>query len=362
LNILIDIGHPGHVHLFRNLYFELRQRKHSVLVSTKDDPAITDLMRLFDIPFILLGKKKDSILGKVSDQINFNKQIWQIAKKENIKIGIGTSVSLAHVSRFSKMKSILLDDDDDEVQPLFVKYVHPFCDYLISPDVLKGKRKRKDTIYYPGLHELAYLHPYRFKPDIRVLKEIGLQQDDVFFVLRFNVFKAHHDKGAQGLSLDQKLQLIALLKPHGKIFITTERDIEPELKKFQLNLSPEKIHSLLKYAKLFIGDSQTMTSEAVVLGTPAIRCNSFANSISYLNEEEKKYGLTYAFLPERFNELIQKTRELLSTPNLKAKWAIKSQNLLNDKIDSTKFYLWLIENINSIGKVNFDKGFFKGFY
>ena len=49
---------------------------------------------------------------------------------------------------------------------------------------------------------------------------------------------------------------------------------------------------------MFIGDSQTMTSEAAVLGTPAIRCNSFVNRISYLEEEENTYELTFGFKPE----------------------------------------------------------------
>ena len=43
---------------------------------------------------------------------------------------------------------------------------------------------------------------------------------------------------------------------------------------------------------MFIGDSQTMTSEAAVLGVPSLRCNSFAGRISYINEQEFKYGLT----------------------------------------------------------------------
>ena len=29
------------------------------------------------------------------------------------------------------MKSIILDDDDDDVQPLFVKFGHPFCDTIL---------------------------------------------------------------------------------------------------------------------------------------------------------------------------------------------------------------------------------------
>lgn len=238
--VLIDIGHPGHVHLFKRLYFDLINNNHKVFITIKDIPVVKELLKKFSIQYINLGKKKDSLLNKAFYQISYNYKIWRLIKKLNIDVGIGTSVSLSHVSRFSRMRSILLDDDDDEVQPFFVKYVHPYCDFLISPDVLKGKRKRKDTIYYPGLHELSYLHPNYFKPDKNVLSEIGLTEADDFFLMRFNVFKAHHDSGVKGFTFEQKKQLIKLLQPFGKIFITSERKIEPELISYQLPLSPEK--------------------------------------------------------------------------------------------------------------------------
>ncbi len=261
-----------------------------------------------------------------------------------IDIGIGTSINLAHISKLTKMKSIVLDDDDDEVQPLFVKFAHPFSDILLSPDVLKEKRKKKDTIFYSGYHELAYLHPNRFTPDKSILRETNLKPDEPFFIMRFNVFKAHHDIGAHGLSLEQKLKIINILKSYGRIFITTEREIEPELQKYQYRMSPEKIHHLLYYAKMFIGDSQTMTSEAGVLGTPAIRCNTFVGKISYLEEEEHKYGLTYGFTPDKFDKMLKKIKDLLKMPNLKQEWQKRRKQMLRDKIDVTAFMVWFVEN------------------
>jgi predicted glycosyltransferase len=87
-----------------------------------------------------------------------------------------------------------------------------------------------------------------------------------------------------------------------------------------------------------------MTSEAAVLGVPSLRCNSFAGRISYLEEEEKKYGLTYAFLPSEFDRLKAKLQELLSMDSLRSEWQKRRQRMLEDKIDLTKFMLWFIEN------------------
>jgi hypothetical protein len=95
---------------------------------------------------------------------------------------------------------------------------------------------------------------------------------------------------------------------------------------------------------MLIGDSQTMTSEAAVLGTPAIRSNSFVGQISYLEEEEHVYGLTYGFLPTDFDAMQLKIEELLTLPNLKEIWQSRRQKMLADKIDVTAFFVWFIEN------------------
>ena len=251
-------------------------------------------------------------------------------------------MTLAHVSRISRMKSIILDDDDDAVEPLFVKYAHPFADVILSPDSIR--RKAKQTIYYAGTHELAYLHPNRFTPDEHVLSEMGLRPSEPFFIVRFNAFKAHHDVGAKGLSMEGKRLLINLLSQHGRVFITSERDIEEEFKPYQLKIAQEKVHSMMYFATMFVGDSQTMTSEAAVLGTPAVKCNSFAGRLAVPNELEHKYGLCYAFLPEQEEAFFAKIEELLAMPDLKAEWQRRRQILLADKIDVTQFLTSFIEN------------------
>ena len=346
MNILIDIGHPGHVHLLKNVYRQLVEKGHRIIVTVKDIPVALNLLRHYGMEYINLGKKDDSLVQKAWNQISYNYKLIRLINKYNIDLGVGSSISLAQVSSLSRMKSIILDDDDDEVQPYFVRFAHPFADTLLSPDCLLNHRKKKSTLYYSGYHELAYLHPNHFTPDPNVLSELGLTRESPFFVIRFNVFKAHHDAGIKGISHEQKMQLINLLKPQGKIFITTERDIDPELREYQFPISPEKMHSVLYYAKMFIGDSQTMTSEAAVLGTPSIRCNSFANRISYLREQEYRYGLTYAYTPENFGGMLEKVKTLLSYNHLDQQWQKRRKKMLQDKINVSDFFAWFIENYN----------------
>ncbi len=350
MNILIDVGHPAHVHLYKFLAKGLIKKGHKVIITVKDISSARILLEENGLDYISLPAKADRLFGKIFKQLQFDLIVYRLVKKHKIQIGIGTSVTNAHVSRITNMQAVIFDDDDDEAQPLVVKWLHPFASVILSPESLlfKGrKRKTSNTIYYKGFHELAYLHPNVFKPNPSVLKEFGLKKGEVFFILRFNVFKAHHDIGERGLSIEQKRRIIKCLEGKGRIFITTEREIEPELEKYKVPVSNSNIHHLLYYASLFIGDSQTMTSEAAVLGTPSIRCNSFVKRIAYLDEEEEKYGLTFGFLPSDFDLLLRKLNELTSRKNLKSEWKLKQEKLLSEKIDVSAFMQWFIESYPS---------------
>lgn len=349
MNILIDINHPAHVHLFRNVYTMLSDRGNNVTIVVKEIPSAMRLLSLYGIPYINIGKKDDALMKKGLDQLVYDRRLLKIVRENRVDIGVGSSINITHVSKLCKMQSVILDDDDDEVEPLFVKFGHPFADTILSPS--DTPRKSKKTIYVNAYHELAYLHPNRFQPDPSVLKDAGVEEGESYFILRFNAFKAHHDIGVVGLTIDNKRRLVEYLRTKGKVFITTERDIDDEFKQYQLKVSPEKAHSLIYYATMLVGDSQTMTSEAAVLGTPAIRCNTFVGRIHYLEEEEHKYGLTYGFRPEQSEEMFQKIEELLSMPNLKEEWQRRRQTMLSEKIDYAQFLTWFIENYPESRKI-----------
>ena len=89
MKILIDIGHPAHVHLFKNLYFELITRNYKVIITVKKN--IDSAIRLLDqnnIPHIELSNKNDSILGKLITQLKVDFQLVS-----HSVFGIGRSIS-----------------------------------------------------------------------------------------------------------------------------------------------------------------------------------------------------------------------------------------------------------------------------
>jgi uncharacterized protein len=344
MNLLFDIGHPGQVHLFRHAIRILKAKGHKVIVTVKDIPAAEALLNAFQIPWISLGRKFDSVWLKGFSQLQFNLKLYSIARREQIDLAIGSSITITHVSVFHKMDSIVLDDDDAEAVRLFSLFAHPFANCIISPAALSHQRTTKKDFTYAGTHELFYLHPEYFNPDPYVLKMAGIDNRIPYFILRFVSGRAYHDRGEKWMTLDQKLRLINNLKPYGNIYITTERKMEPELEQWRLKISPEYIHHLMFYATMFIGDSQTMTSEAAILGTPALKCNTFAHKLSIPNMLEDDYDLCYSYQPKEYNQFIDKIQLLLQNPLLKNEWKQKRERFLSETIDPTSFLVWFIEN------------------
>ena len=342
MRVLFDIGHPGHIHLFKNTYFSLKSKGHDVFVTIRDSKIHKDLLNSYEIPYTIVGSKKDTIFKKGIEQIKQNALLLKFVKKNKIDIGVSSGIALPQLSKITKLKSITLDDDDDDVEPLFVKFGHRFTDTLLSPNVIT--RKSSKNIKYNGTHELAYLHPTVFSPNKEIFNELGVEVDEVYFILRFVAFKGHHDVGQTGISLEKKRLLINLLDKYGKIFITSEDPIDEEFEKYRIKISPEKIHSALYYATMFLGDSQTMTSEAAVLGTPALKCNTFAGKLSVPNDLENKYKLCLSYHPDQFDEFLAHTERLIKSGELKLNWKQRLEDMLKDKINVSGFLTWFVEN------------------
>jgi len=219
----------------------------------------------------------------------------------------------------------------------------PFTDVICTPTSFKRDLGKKQ-VKYNGYTELAYLHPNYFKPDTSVLDDLGLSKDDKFVIVRFVSWHASHDIKQKGFDLQTKKELIKEIEKRAQVFITSEKPLTKEFEKYRITIPPEKIHDLLYYATMYVGEGATMASEAAVLGTPAIYVNTLR--LGYLDEQEEKYGLVYNFSNPKTaqKDVLTKAIELLEDENLKNKWRRKKENMLNEKIDVTKFMTEFIED------------------
>jgi len=257
---------------------------------------------------------------------------------------IGSEPALAHVGRLLNIPSILLNEDDAEYIPGFAKLTYPFVSYILSPQITSAWKWEHKKIGYNSYHELAYLHPRNFIPDLSLIAN-HIDINKPFFILRFSKLEAYHDKGTQGISNELALQITHRLKDHGNVYINSEREISEELNKFRLSLPSKYMHHALKFCRLLICDSQTMAAEAAVLGTPSIRFSGHVGKkISYLEELEEKYKLTFGVKINNPEELMQKIQEFISPDFDSSLWELRQNNLLRDKVDLTSLLIWFIEN------------------
>ncbi|MBU0469194.1 MAG: DUF354 domain-containing protein [Candidatus Omnitrophica bacterium] len=342
MNILFDLNHPAHVHLFRNAIKALKAKGHNITVVARKKEVTEQLLNLYDIDFIVLSKIRSGLLGLAFELITRQIRLIPIIIKNKIDLCISmTGASSIHILKLFCIPTLVFNDSENN--DLQNAITVPFAHKIFTPDCYwrdYGSKHHK----YAGYHELAYLHPNRFTPDPTIFDKIKTMQGDKFFVLRFVAWKASHDIKEHGFSLAEKVKLVEYLKQYGDIYITSEKTIEKELEQYQLKLSPDKLHDLLYYATIVIADSQTVTTESALLGTPAIRYNSRVGPKDEGNfvELEKRYDLIYCF--NNFDKAFEKVKELLKNDTLKIDWQKKREVLLEDKIDVTDFMVDAILN------------------
>lgn len=346
LRILVDIGHPAHVHLFRNAIKILQSRGHDIAITTREKDVAVDLLQSYGFTYKVVSKARRTTMGLAWEMLEHDFGVLKEAIRHRSQLLIGTSVAITHVAPLLGAKSIVFNEDDATVAKSFVRLSYPLATRIVTPAVLNENHGKKH-VTYQGIQKLAYLHPNYFSPNTEIVKKLGVQPGERYFLLRFVTLKAAHDQGEHGMSIDLQRKLISLLREHGKVFITSESPIHKDFEPYRIQIDPSQIHHVLAFADIFIGDSQSMNVEAAILGIPSLRINSFADRCSILQELQSKYQLSFAFFPEQEEEIFALLNDWLKDPDLRKKWQAKKEKLLKDKIDVTA---WMVAFIESFAK------------
>jgi hypothetical protein len=334
--IVVDMNHPAHVHFFKHFIVEMRKRGHHVLITASDKDVTIKLLKAYGFDFVDMGTYGNTVPRKIASvPLMALRMIHAVRRfRPEVLLGIASSRA-AHTAFVLRKRSIIFDDSEHKGQ--LWAYL-PFASTVVTPTCFK-KNLGKKHMRYAGYHELAYLHPHRFTPNPQVLDEFGLSENTPFFIVRFVSWRAVHDMGEKGFTENGKRQLVRELMNRGKVIITSEEDLPSDLRRYSLSVSLEKVHDLLYYATMYVGEGATMASEAAVLGTPSVYVSSI--SAGTLEEQERKYGLLRHFRNEE--DALRYAGELLRTDNLKERWREKKTTLLNDKIDVTQYMGDLVE-------------------
>ncbi len=344
MNILVDIGHPAQVHLFKHFVREAERRGHAVTVYAREKEHTLHLLAAEGITPWGFTRARGTLAWNMAELLVRDIDIWRLVRRRRIQVAVGTSIPISHATLAGGVKSFVFNEDDLDVVPLMGKLAYPFCSGIVAPRCVRMGRWAHKHVAYDGYQKLAYLHPNRFTPDAAVPERFGINPRAPYFLLRLTAFNAYHDDSHWGLAPAQVRMLVERLRPHGRVLISSENPLPAEWESMRLSVPPEHIHHVMAFAQLFIGDGQSMITESALLGTPAIRCNTFIGRSSVLDEIENKYRLAHGFLPSQFAAMLETIDALLTNPHAKAECQDKRNGLLRDKVDVTAWMLDFIEN------------------
>jgi hypothetical protein len=268
--------------------------------------------------------------------------------RPDVMTGImGPSIALAGAVR--RVPAVVFYDTEFATQTN--RFVYPLAHSVCTPDCYQGKVPGTHH-RYAGYHELAYLHPNRFRADPGKLAAFGVSPDEPYSLVRFVSWQAVHDRRERGLAAAQKRQLVELLQGYGQVLVSSEAPLPSDLASLEINGPVHEIHHLLAHAQVVVGESATMSSEAAVLGVPAVYIATSGRG--YIDDEEKRYGLVRHFTEEEYGRAIGTIAEL--SANSPRDFGQEARDrLLHDKIDVTQ---WMIDYFESTfsGQVTAQRG------
>lgn len=333
MRILVDIGHPGHVHFYKHAIWQWEKDGHEVIISARNKDVTLSLLDHYGFDYHVLSKIQTNRLGMLYEFVQRDWALYQLIRKfsPDIITAIG-GVFIAPISKLLGKPSVVFTDSEHVAIDKYLTY--PFATVICTPNCFLSDLGSRH-IKYAGYHELAYLHPNYFEPDISIYDELGISIDQQYIILRFISWDASHDIGQSGFSTETKWQAIQTLKQFGKIFITSESELPSEFEPYRLKVDPHRIHHVLYYAQLCLSEGATMATEAGILGTPSIYTSSLVGTMGNFLELMDKYQLVFSYYDPK--KALNHAVKLIEQGNAKEDWKRRQKRLLNDTVDVMDF-------------------------
>ena len=339
MKIIIDIGHPAHVHYFKHVIKIFKNRGHEICIIAREREFIFELLNELELPYINRGTGRNSLLGKFFYMFSGSKMIFSIAKKFKPDLFLSFSSPYAAQAAFLMRKPHIALNDTEHEDTMFSVFTYPFSSVILTPKSFLNTLGNKQ-IRFDNLVEGLYLHPNYYFNKNEIKKHLGVKEDDEYVLLRFVSWNAHHDFRQSGLTMKTKMDLIKILSKNYKVFISSETVLPKELLKYKLPSTPERIHDVISSATLFIGESSTMASESAFLGTYAVFISSLPLMCNIKTGQDA--GLIKQFKSN--DGVIEYIENLLANTNLKLEAKKRSIIMQSNFIDATKFLAWFVEN------------------
>ena len=342
MRVLFDIVHPAHVHFYRHMISELQQRGDDVLVVAREREVTTDLLDQFGIEYTVV--KRPGMGGRAGQALELGRRDWglfRLGRTFRPDLVLSRNPAGMHAARALGATGVF-DTDDGSVVGLHFRLAAPFAKVITTPACLGedyGAKHRR----YNGYKALAYLHPDVFSPDPAIRSELGIGEDEPYFLVRYVAMTAAHDHGETGLAFDARSDLVDYLAEYGTVFVSAESGLPAGMRAHALPTPPHKMHDVMAGARLYVGDSQTMAAEAALLGIPSFRASTWTRRLDYLDELEDRYGLLRSYRPAEADQLRAAVAHELQDPD--GSRNERRAQMLADSVNVTDWYVDLMDEL-----------------
>jgi len=345
--ILVDVGHPAHVHFFRNAIRILRESGHDVLVTANDKDVTLELLRGYGIPFVRRGAYHRSAAGKLLMLPRTTLAMAREAKR--FRADVLTGINNPYVAEASRLLSkVSVVFDDTEWARGINLTTFPFATLVCTPRNFRldlGPRH----VRYDGFHELAYVHPRYFQPDPKVAARLS-EGGRPYAIVRLIGWTASHDPRMRESPLVASLREggLARLGRSAKVWIVSERDLPGDLAPARYPLPAGTVLDALAGSVGYLGEGATMATEAALLGKPAVFVSE--KRFGSMDDIEQRFGLLRTLASAE--EAVARFDELLRSPATQEAWAARRERFLRDNIDVTAFLCKLLADPSLVARLS----------
>ncbi len=322
---------PAQVHLYKNPTKQLIDDGHEVRVFGRDYGCTQALLDYHDLPYVMYGSRDTTPLSWMIELPSHYRNIFREIRRFDPDFISGMGAYSAHAGIFSNTPTVLVvDSEPDSIDH---QISHRFAEAVLTPHAFT--KDLGDRHYrFHGYKESAYLHPDVFTPSSEIRDRLGIGPDDSYAIIRFNEFTAHHDIGKEGFSPDQRRELLDRLGEELTVFVSDEGgDLDLDsLDARPFDLNPGLLHDALAEAQLLVADTQTMATEAALLGTPTVRSNSFVGDDDMGNFIElEQQGLIRNL--SSFDEVLETAMEFARDETTKREWQRLRDEHISDMVN-----------------------------
>lgn len=358
MNVLFVSGHPAQVHNFRLVREELLRHGHQVFWLTTQKDIATNLLDVYHIPYEIYRKPKKTWISQVMALACNTWRAMRFIYKHKIDITISRTDPYSSLACFMmRRKHIIIDDTEHAAMSIRQKPFAKMGSVILVPSCFWYKITPKQ-LYFSGNIELFYLHPKRFTIDkATVYNLLNIPLGTPYALVRFVRWDAYHDVGLKGgFSNASKIELVTRLSKHVKVFISSESELPTDIEQYRIQIPIERMHDVQACASLFVGESATMASESVVLGTPAIYVDEIGRGYT---DEEARASLLWmcrpvadrtcllphepAYILGGIKECIDKAEDIILSFDRET-YQHRHAEWIKTKIDCTAWFTWFIEN------------------